>query len=336
MLKTILVTGGAGFIGSNLVRALLAAYPKTHIVTVDLLTYAGSLANLTDVTDNPRHNFVQADIRNPDGMRAVFDRYRPDAVMHLAAQSHVDRSIHAPDEFVQTNVYGTQVLLNCARRAWCADTDNAACTQYQSGCRFLYVSTDEVYGSAGESERFTEQSPLAPRNPYSASKAAAELFVRASFATYGLPVVITRSCNNYGPYQHAEKLIPRMVYAALTNHPLPVYGDGLQVREWVSVHDHCAALLRVLAQGQVGEIYNIGGGQSSECTNLAMINMLTGALGIQHPQIDHIADRPGHDRRYALNCAKITTELGWHPTTAFADGIRETALWYSSHYQDQP
>lgn len=335
MLKTILVTGGAGFIGSNLVRALLAAYPDTHIVNVDLLTYAGSLANLADVTDNPRHTFVQADIRNPEGMRAVFDRYRPDAVMHLAAQSHVDRSIHTPDEFVQTNVYGTQVLLDCARRAWRTDCDDA-CTQYQGGCRFLYVSTDEVYGAAGEAERFTEKSPLAPRNPYSASKAGAELLVRASLATYGLPVVITRSCNNYGPYQHAEKLIPRMVYAALSNHPLPVYGDGLQVREWVSVHDHCRALLRVLEHGRAGEAYNIGGGKDSECTNLALIGMLTDALGIASPSIAHVADRPGHDRRYALDCAKITTELGWHPTTDFADGIRETAAWYSAHYRHQP
>lgn len=331
MYDTILVTGGAGFIGSNLVRTLLDTYPEAHIINVDLLTYAGSLANLDGVQDNPRHTFVKADIRSPNAIQDIFARYNPDAVIHLAAESHVDRSIHTPSEFVSTNVLGTQVLLDCARRQWRTNPDKDICTTYRNNCRFLYVSTDEVYGALGASGRFCEDSPLAPNNPYSASKAGAEMLVRASCKTYGLPAIITRCANNYGPYQHPEKLIPRMVYAALARKPLPVYGDGLQVREWVHVLDHCAALTRVLEFGEIGEVYNIGGGEENEMTNLALVKMILSALNISDAKIAHVSDRPGHDFRYALDCTKIKTELGWRPTRDFASSIKETALWYASH-----
>ncbi|MFA9381980.1 MAG: dTDP-glucose 4,6-dehydratase, partial [Acetanaerobacterium sp.] len=241
-MKTILITGGAGFIGSNLVRYLLKRHPDYYIINADLLTYAGSLANLAGIEGNERHTFVRADVRSRDDMEAVFARGPIDAVIHLAAHSHVDRSIDTPGEFLLTNVVGTQVVLDCAKRYWSLRPDDRYCREYRRGVRFLQVSTDEVYGTLGGTGRFTESSPLAPNSPYSASKASADLMVRAYHETYGLPALITRCANNYGPYQFPEKLIPLMIRRGLQEQPLPVYGDGLQRREWLHVSDHCAAL----------------------------------------------------------------------------------------------
>ncbi|OUM98865.1 MAG: dTDP-glucose 4,6-dehydratase [Paenibacillaceae bacterium ZCTH02-B3] len=307
----LLVTGGAGFIGSNFVHYMLREYADVEIVNVDLLTYAGNLDNLRPVEGDPRHRFVRADVADRQAMEPLFAE-GIDAVVHFAAETHVDRSIADPGVFVRTNVLGTQTLLDLSLK-------------YKVG-RFVQISTDEVYGSLGETGRFTESSPLAPNSPYSASKAGADLLVRAYHETYGLDAVITRCSNNYGPYQFPEKLIPLMIMNALENRPLPVYGDGLHVRDWLHVEDHCRAVDLVLRKGRAGEVYNIGG--NNERTNLQVVRTILRELGKPETLIAFVPDRPGHDRRYAIDAGKIRLELGWEPRYEFAAGIRDTIRWY--------
>ncbi|MCI0636228.1 MAG: dTDP-glucose 4,6-dehydratase, partial [Actinobacteria bacterium] len=305
--KTLLVTGGAGFIGSNFVLAVAELRPAWRIVNLDALTYAGNLANLSALEGNPRHVFVHGDItREPDVARA-FEACAgpgPVSVVHFAAESHVDRSIHWPLPCVRTNVLGTQVLLDECRR--------------RGAERFVHVSTDEVYGSLGRDGLFTEETPLAPNSPYSASKAASDMLVRAAVHTHGLDAVITRCSNNYGPYQFPEKLIPLMIANASENKDLPVYGDGLNVRDWLFVRDHCEALLSVLERGRPGETYNIGG--NNEYPNLEIVRL-----------IRFVKDRPGHDRRYAIDASKMRRELGWEPRFTFEEALPETIRWYRAH-----
>ena len=311
----VLVTGGCGFIGSNLVRHLRAERPDWKVVNLDLLTYAGNLENLCDLEGDSRHAFMRGDITDPALTDAVISEHRIDAVLHLAAESHVDRSILGPEAFVRTNVLGTQVLLEAAHRAGVR--------------RFVMVSTDEVYGSLGPTGAFTETSPLQPSSPYSASKAAADLLALAFHHTFGLDVVVTRCSNNYGPYQFPEKLIPLMVVNALHDEPLPVYGDGGNVRDWLHVEDHCRALVAVLERGRAGEVYNIGGG--AEQRNLDLVKMLLAALGKPESLIRFVQDRPGHDRRYAIDPTKIQSELGWKPERSFPQGLEATVRWYVDH-----
>jgi dTDP-glucose 4,6-dehydratase len=307
----ILVTGGAGFIGSNFIRFMVEEHPDYQVVNLDLLTYAGNLENLANLEDRPNYRFVRGDIADPDLLAELFAD-GIDGVVNFAAESHVDRSIEDPAHFLRTNVLGTQVLLQTARR-------------FGVG-RFLQISTDEVYGSLEGRGRFTEESPLAPNSPYSASKAAADLLCRAYWRTYGLPVVVTRCSNNYGPYQFPEKLIPLFITNALADEPLPVYGDGLYVRDWIHVRDHCRALDRVLHQGRAGEFYNIGADE--ERTNLEITQAILEQLGKGAGLIRHVKDRPGHDRRYAIDSSKIRRELDWRPGTTFAEGLARTVAWY--------
>ncbi|NDL66965.1 dTDP-glucose 4,6-dehydratase [Clostridiales bacterium F-3ap] len=320
-MKCILVTGGAGFIGSHFVEWMLARDSKVRVVNLDALTYAGSLGNLQGVLGHPRHIFLKGDIRDKGMVEEVFNLHQVDQVVNLAAQSHVDRSIQDPSEFVSTNVLGTQVLLDAALKAWRLPGSGPGDRSFREGVRFLQVSTDEVYGAIREG-RFTEESPLAPNSPYAASKAGADLLVRAYSQTYGLPVNVTRCSNNYGPRQHPEKLIPRMAELALAGRPLPVYGDGLQVRDWLHVRDHCAALSLVLERGNPGEVYNIGG--DNEQTNLEIVGRILRIQGRPRDLVVHVEDRLGHDRRYAVDHGKITRELGWRPTVEFTQGLEET------------
>jgi dTDP-glucose 4,6-dehydratase len=319
--STLLITGGAGFIGSNLVHHALA-HTADRLVIVDKLTYAGSLLNLEGAIGAPRVSFIQADIADEPEMMRVFADTKPDAVLNLAAETHVDRSIDSPRPFVDTNIVGTLVLLEAARK-------------FRTP-RFLHVSTDEVYGTLGANGLFSEETPYAPNSPYAASKASADHLVRAYFHTYALPVVITNCSNNYGPRQFPEKLIPLMVLNAAEGRPLPIYGDGGNVRDWLHVDDHCAGLLLVLAKGRVGEKYNIGGG--NERTNLQVVDAICDALDALRPGAKSckslktfVPDRPGHDRRYAIDASKIRRELGWTPRHVFEDGLRETAQWYLEH-----
>ncbi len=307
----ILVTGGAGFIGSNFVRHMVKKYPTDKIVNVDSLTYAGNIESLNDVRNEPNYLFVQADITDSDKMDEVFDM-GVDAVVHFAAESHVDRSILYPGTFLQTNVIGTHVLLEVARK--------------HKIMKFVHISTDEVYGSLGEKGLFSETSSLAPNSPYSASKASSDLLVRAYHETYGLPVNITRCSNNYGRYQFPEKLIPLMIINALEDKPLPVYGDGLNVRDWLHVEDHCAGIELVLRKGKDGEIYNIGG--NNERKNIEIVKLILNALGKSEDLIRFVDDRLGHDRRYAIDATKLRTELGWEPQYTFDAGIKQTIQWY--------
>ncbi len=309
----VLITGGAGFIGSNLVHYLLRQRPGWDVVNVDALTYAGNLENLKACEDNPRYRFYHADITDADRVREVLQETQPDAVMHLAAESHVDRSVLDPLVFVRTNVIGTQILLDETRRL-------------DKTVRFLHVSTDEVYGTLGPEGFFTEETPLAPNSPYSASKAASDMMVRAAHATHGLDTVITRCSNNYGPYQFPEKLIPLMFTNALEGKPLPVYGDGMQVRDWLYVEDHCSALLAVLEKGRTGEVYNIGG--RNEQPNLEIVRLILKHAGRGEELIRFVTDRPGHDRRYAIDCGKIERELGWKPEHSFEEALPKTLEWY--------
>jgi dTDP-glucose 4,6-dehydratase len=329
-LSTLLITGGAGFIGSNLVHHALA-HTAARLVIVDKLTYAGSLLNLEGALDNPRVVFVQADIADAAEMTRVFADVRPDAVLNLAAETHVDRSIDSPRPFIDTNVVGTLVLLETTRK-YLADASAA----FGAAFRFLHVSTDEVYGTLGDEGLFSEETPYAPNSPYAASKASADHLVRAYFHTYRLPVLITNCSNNYGPRQFPEKLIPLMILNALDGRALPIYGDGGNVRDWLHVDDHCEGLLLVLARGRVGEKYNIGGG--NERTNLQVVDALCDALDTLRPQRESyralktfVPDRPGHDRRYAIDATRIRRELGWSPRRTFEDGLRETARWYLEH-----
>jgi dTDP-glucose 4,6-dehydratase len=329
---TILVTGGAGFIGSNFVLDWLEAVGEP-VVNLDALTYAGNLHNLDAIEADPRHVFVQGDIGDRTLVDRLLAKHRPRAVLHFAAESHVDRSIHGPGEFMRTNVMGTFTLLEAARGYWSglADADKAA-------FRFHHVSTDEVYGSLAPGEpAFTETHPYAPNSPYAASKAASDHLVRSWHHTYGLPVVTTNCSNNYGPYHFPEKLIPLMIVNALAAKPLPVYGDGQQVRDWLYVRDHASAIRAVLAGGRVGETYNIGGW--NEKTNLDIVHTVCALLDELRPDpagsyrrlITHVKDRPGHDRRYAIDARKIEREIGWRPAETFDTGIRKTVQWYLDH-----
>ncbi len=308
----ILVTGGAGFIGSNHVRMLIGK-TDDRVVNLDLLTYAGNLENLTGIEDHPRYRFVKGDIRDADLVASLLAEESIDAVIHFAAESHVDRSLDAPGAFLDTNTRGTQVLLQCALK-------------HELDC-FVMVSTDEVYGSLDpHAPGFTEETPLAPNSPYAASKAAADLLCRAYHHTFGLDVRITRCSNNYGPYQFPEKLIPLMIANALEDRSLPVYGDGQQVRDWLHVSDHCRAIDLVLRQGRAGEVYNVGG--RNEWANLDLVKRLLEILDKPESLIEFVKDRPGHDRRYAIVADKIRGELSWQPTFAFGDGLAQTVQWY--------
>jgi dTDP-glucose 4,6-dehydratase len=322
-MKTILVTGGAGFIGSHFIRYLRNKYEGLRIINADLLTYAGNPENLRGIEEDRRYTFVRADIRDKKAVRQLFERGPIDAVVNFAAQSHVDRSIAQPEAFLTTNVLGTQVLLEAAREHWKSER-SGVCDE-----KFVQVSTDEVYGALDHSEPFSETMPLLPNNPYSASKASADLIVRAYHQTYGLPVCITRSCNNYGPCQFPEKLIPLVIVGCMNKQTLPVYGDGLQTRDWLHVADHCSAVDAVLQRGADGEIYNIGGGNRK--TNIELVRMIVSILGGSEELIQNVPDRPGHDRNYAVDDRKIRKTLGWKPVYAFEQGIRETIEWYKSN-----
>lgn len=325
-MKTYLVTGGAGFIGSNFVLYMLNKYSEIKLVNVDKLTYAGNLENLKSIEGDARHIFVQADICDRAAMTALFEQYDIDCVINFAAESHVDRSITNPEIFAQTNVEGTVNLLQCAKNAWYKDGVWAA------GKKYLQVSTDEVYGSLGETGWFTETTPLDPHSPYSASKTSADLFVKAFHDTYGMPVNITRCSNNYGPYQFPEKLIPLMINNARSKKGLPVYGDGMNVRDWLYVEDHCKAIDMVAEKGRTGEVYNVGG--HNERPNIFIVKKIIEILhdavdpSIDETLIKYVEDRKGHDRRYGIDPEKIKNELGWYPETTFEVGIEKTIRWY--------
>ena len=334
---TLLITGGAGFIGSNLVQYALD-HTTDHLLVLDKLTYAGSLLNLAGPLKDRRVTFIQGDIADAAIVARVFAEHRPTAVLNLAAETHVDRSIDGPRPFIDTNIVGTFVLLEAAR-AYVARLDAAS----RDAFRFLHVSTDEVYGTLGADGLFSEETPYAPNSPYAASKAAADHLVRASFHTYGLPALITNCSNNYGPFQFPEKLIPLMLLNALDGRPLPIYGDGGNVRDWLHVEDHCAGILLVLARGRPGDKYNIGGG--NERTNLQIVDRICDAAEALRPAASNpalkgaryhdlrafVPDRPGHDRRYAIDASKIRRELGWTPRHAFEEGLASTARWYVDH-----
>ncbi|ADH86482.1 dTDP-glucose 4,6-dehydratase [Desulfurivibrio alkaliphilus] len=331
----IVVTGGAGFIGANFIIDWLAAEDEP-VVNLDKLTYAGNPENLAGVVSDPRYHFARGDIGDAELVGRLLAEHRPRAVINFAAESHVDRSIHGPADFINTNVTGTYQLLEAVRSWWAQQPAPA-----RDSFRFLHISTDEVYGSLEPNEPpFTEEHPCRPNSPYSASKAASDHLVRAWHHTYGLPVLTTNCSNNYGPCQFPEKLIPLIIHNALAGKPLPVYGDGRQVRDWLYVSDHCQAIRRVLAAGRVGEIYNVGG--NCELTNLEVVRQVCAILDELRPrpdgrpfaeQITHVTDRPGHDRRYAIDTGKIARELGWQPAESFAGGLRKTVQWYLENQQ---
>ena len=325
-MKNLLVTGGAGFIGSNFVQYILEHSDTVRVLNLDLLTYAGNLANLKGCENDERYHFVRGDIRDRKLLEQLFLEYEIDTVVHFAAESHVDRSITEPEIFLSTNVLGTQALLDAAKDSWKIEPDNKYSQEYKEDVKFLQVSTDEVYGALGKEGMFTETTPLAPNSPYSASKASADMVVRAYHNTFGLPVNITRCSNNYGPYQFPEKLIPLMIHNAQNDKALPVYGDGMQVRDWLHVKDHCAAIWTVLQKGRIGEVYNVGG--NNEKANIEIVRLILQQLGKPESLIEYVQDRPGHDRRYAIDNTKITTELGWQPEYTFEQGIQETIEWY--------
>jgi dTDP-glucose 4,6-dehydratase len=308
----ILVAGGAGFIGSNFIRHILGAHGDWSVVNVDKLTYAGNLANLADVAEAPRYRFHRADICDAAEIARIFEEETPEAVVNFAAETHVDRSIDDPALFLRTNILGTQVLLDAARKVKVA--------------RYLQISTDEVYGSLGATGKFSEESPLKPNSPYAASKTSADLLVRAYGKTFGLPVLVTRCSNNYGPYQFPEKLIPFFVTLLREGKAVPVYGDGMNVRDWIHVDDHSRAVVAVLRRGRPGEIYNVGGG--NERTNIEITKLLIAAMGKDEKSMKFVPDRPGHDRRYAIDDAKIRAELGVVPQVPFEEGLRATVRWY--------
>ena len=330
---TILVTGGAGFIGSNFVHAWLAQHDEV-LVNLDKLTYAGNLRNLHALAGDSRHHFVQGDIGDTTLVSQLLATHQPRAVLHFAAESHVDRSIHGPMDFIQTNVVGTFQLLESVRAFWAGLDDQA-----KQAFRFLHVSTDEVYGSlAADAPAFSETHTYEPNSPYSASKAASDHLVRAWHHTYGLPVLTTNCSNNYGPYHFPEKLIPLVIHNALAGKPLPIYGDGQQVRDWLYVEDHCKAIMRVLQDGRLGETYNVGGW--NEKPNIEVVRTLCALLDELQPRADgqsyatqmtFVKDRPGHDRRYAIDARKLERELGWRPEETFETGLRKTVQWYLSH-----
>ena len=326
-MRNLLVTGGAGFIGSNFVRHVLAADTSINLINLDLLTYAGNKANLEDLPNHTNHHFIQGDIRDQQIVNSLFSQYEIDTVVHFAAETHVDRSILGPSAFIETNILGTFVLLEAAKSHWDSNYD---------GKRFHHVSTDEVYGSLNPDEPpFSEANPYDPRSPYSASKASSDHLVRAYFHTYGLPITITNCSNNYGPYQYPEKLIPVIIFNCLQGLPIPVYGDGQQIRDWLYVEDHCKAIYQVITQGKNGETYNVGG--NNQPTNLELIKHICEILDDRIPNspyyphenlITFVNDRPGHDRRYAMDTAQIQTKLGWQPEENLASGLQKTIDWY--------
>lgn len=342
-MRTVLVTGGAGFIGSNFVKYMLEKHPDYLIVNLDALTYAGNLENLTDIEDNPNYVFVKGDISDSDFVNQLFKDYTFDFVVNFAAESHVDRSIENPQIFVKTNIMGTQVLLAAAKNAWQTGKDDEGYPTYKENVKYLQVSTDEVYGALGKTGMFTETTPIQPNSPYSASKASADLLVRAYGNTFKFPMNITRCSNNYGPYQFPEKLIPLMISNVIDLRELPIYGDGMQVRDWLHVKDHCSGIDTVLHKGRLREVYNIGG--NNEKANIHIVDLIlkfvkeklekdnydgiaTDTSKISDALKIHVEDRLGHDRRYAIDNTKITTELGWSPSYTFEKGIEETIEWY--------
>ena len=330
-MKTILVTGGAGFVGSNFIKYMLKEHPDYMVINVDTLTYAGNLGSLKDVEDNPNYRFFRADIRDRYMIEEVFSFFAIDYVVNFAAESREERLIIEPDAFLTTNIIGTQVLLDAAKTQWKLYTDDKYSTEYKEGVRFHQVSTDEVYGSISEDEKFAEDTPLSPNSPYSASKASADLIARAYHLTYGMPVTISRCSNNYGPYQFPEKLIPLMINNCLNDKPLPVYGDGLNVRDWLHVEDHCKAIDLILHLGKDGDIYNIGG--NNERTNLEVVKLIVHTLEKSEDLISFVKDRPGHDRRYATDSTKIKTQLGWNPDYSFEQGMTECISWYQENWE---
>jgi dTDP-glucose 4,6-dehydratase len=325
--QNILITGGAGFIGTHLVKRMVKQYPQYRIVNLDLLTYAGNLSNLTDVENAPNYVFCKGDIRDNDLLKELFATYAFDGVIHLAAESHVDRSISNPMAFVETNILGTLNLLNVAKATWVNPTHQ----------RFYHISTDEVYGSLGETGLFTEETAYDPRSPYSASKAGSDMLVRAYHHTFGLPTVVSNCSNNYGPYQFPEKLIPLIINNICNNKTLPVYGDGLYTRDWLWVEDHAAAIDLIYHQGKIGETYNIGG--NNERRNIDLVHYLCDTMdellgrseGTSRQLITFVKDRPGHDRRYAIDATKLKNELNWEPQVNPEDGLKMTAQWYLEH-----
>jgi dTDP-glucose 4,6-dehydratase len=316
-MKKLLVTGGAGFIGSNFVHYVFERHDDYYVVNLDALTYAGNPDNLKQVESDQRYRFVKGDINNAPLLASLFEEHRFDAVVHFAAESHVDRSITGPDRFVITNVLGTHTLLNAARHAWAGRFGET---------RFIHVSTDEVYGTLGPTGFFTETTPLSPNSPYSASKAGSDLLVRSYCETWQFPAIITRCSNNYGPYQFPEKLLPLMIANALADKPLPVYGDGMNVRDWLYVKDHCSAIDAILRQGKCGEVYNIGG--CNEKRNIDIVKLILAELGKPESLIQFVTDRLGHDRRYAIDASKIKRDLNWSPSVTFEQGIKKTIAWY--------
>ena len=325
-MKTYLVTGGAGFIGSNFIHYMLKKYKDIKIINIDKLTYAGNLENLKDIENDKRYEFIHGDICDRDIIKEIFKNNDIDYVINFAAESHVDRSILNPDIFVKTNINGTVNLLDAAKKAWEIGEG------YKDGKKYLQVSTDEVYGSLGETGYFTEKTPLDPHSPYSASKASADLMVKAYYDTYKMPVNNTRCSNNYGAYQFPEKLIPLIINNCLNKNDLPVYGDGLNIRDWIYVEDHCKAIDMVINNGRIGEVYNIGG--HNERTNIHIVKTIIGYIHdnvddtINESLIKYVGDRKGHDRRYGIDPAKIKNELGWYPETSFEEGIKKTIKWY--------
>ncbi len=325
-METILITGGAGFIGGNFLLYMVKKYPDIQFITLDSLSYAGNLQNLVTLSQAENHRFFQGDICDSALVGEIFAQYQPQGVVHFAAETHVDRSLHDPGIFVKTNVLGTQTLLEQAKKAWNPTHGVVIPPEARVGRKFLYISTDEVYGALGDSGFFQETSPLAPSSPYSASKASGDLLVQAYHRSFALPVNITRCSNNYGKFQHQEKLIPHMITQAMAGKSLPIYGDGFQVREWLHVSDHCRALEQVLFSGREGEVYNIGA--QEERTNLSLVKEILSLLGQSEELLTFVADRPGHDRRYALDSRKITAELGWKPEISLETGLKDTVAWY--------
>lgn len=327
----ILVTGGAGFIGGNFIRWMREHAPEHLLVNVDALTYAGNLESLCDIPEDEHYRFVRADIRDRARMDAIFSDYDITYVVNFAAESHVDRSIVDPEIFLSTNIIGTQVLLDTAKTHWKLAPEDKYSREFRAGVKFLQVSTDEVYGALGKEGKFSETTPLSPNSPYSAAKASADLVCRAYAETFGLPLNITRCSNNYGPYQFPEKLIPLMIHNCMQGKSLPVYGDGMQIRDWLHVSDHCSAIYAVLTRGEQGEVYNIGG--DNERANIDIVKHIIHTLGAGEDLITYVKDRPGHDRRYAIDNTKITTQLGWSPAYTFEQGMDETIAWYQANTQ---
>ena len=328
-MKKVLITGGAGFIGTNFVKYIYRTHKDWSIINLDALTYAGNLENLKELEGAPRYAFVKGDITDRGLISRLFDEYDFDYVVNFAAESHVDRSIREPEIFLKTNVLGTQCLLDSAKAKWQIGKDGEGYPVYREGVKYLQVSTDEVYGALGKTGMFTETTPISPNSPYSASKASADMVVRAYGQTFHLPVNITRCSNNYGPYQFPEKLIPLMIGNVLEGKPLPVYGDGMQVRDWLHVADHCSAIDTVLNKGRIGEVYNIGG--NNERANIEIVRLVIKTLGKDESLIRNVEDRLGHDRRYAIDNSKITSELGWSPVYTFERGMTETIDWYCAN-----